>query len=352
MKDIARMALTPGMEIGVDVRNYKNEVIIPAGTKVDEGVIAKLTRHSIVCVTIMEEIDYATTLFEKVRLSPGFITFREVYYKSLTRFKEILSQFVFQGVAFDIDEINQLYDDVAATLEKPALLLDYLYNMLPTEDNMTYAHCFNSGLLSGLFASWFSMKREETLLMVQCGFLYDIGKLKLPNEIIWKPGKLTPLEFEKIKTHTFIGFQLLQNMPINGHIINAALSHHERFDGSGYPSKLHDVQIDMYARYMSIIDTYDALTSPRTYRQSKNPFEVIAIFESDAFKYDADLLKPFLYRIANHMIGMDVMLTNDQVAKVIMVNPWHLGRPLVRLLEDESFIDLSARRDLAIKSLH
>ena len=352
MKDIARMALTPGMEIGVDVLNYKNEVIVPAGTKVDTNVINKLARHSIVCVTVMEEIDYATTHFEKVCLSDGFISFREAYYNAMPKFKEIMHQFVFEGVPFNLDDLMQIYDEITSTLEKPAYLLDYLYNMLPTEDDLTYAHCLNSGLLAGLFASWFSLKREETLLLVQCGFFYDIGKLKLPNELIWKPGKLNQLEFEKIKTHTLIGFQLLKDMPINAHVLNAALMHHERFDGSGYPSRLHDVQIDIYARYIAIVDAYEAMTSPRTYRQSKNPFEIIAIFEKDAFKYDTDLLKPFLYRIANHMIGMNVMLSNDQVATVIMVNPWHLGRPLVRVVEDESFIDLAARRDLSIRNMH
>lgn len=352
MKDIARMALKPGMEIGVDIKNYKGEVIVPARTIVDNNVINKLARHSIVCVTVMEEIDYATTHFEKVRLSKGFIDFSKVYNNAMPKYKEIMQKFVFEGVPFQMDELIHIYEDITSTLEKPSYLLDYLYNMLPTEDDLTYAHCLNSGLLAGLFASWFSLKKEETLLLVQCGLLYDIGKLKLPNELIWKPGKLSQLEFEKIKTHTFLGFQLLQNMPINAHVLNAALMHHEKFDGSGYPSKLHDVQIDLYARYIAIVDAYEAMTSPRTYRQSKNPFEVIAIFEKDAFKYDTDLLKPFLYRIANHLIGMNVMLSNDQVAAVIMVNPWHLGRPLVRVIDDGSFIDLAARRDISIRNMY
>ncbi len=270
----------------------------------------------------------------------------------MPRYKEIMQKFVFEGIPFQMDELMQIYEDISSTLEKPAYLLDYLYNMLPTEDDLTYAHCLNSGLLAGLFASWFSLKKEETLLLVQCGLFYDIGKLKLPNELIWKPGKLSQLEFEKMKTHTFLGFQLLRDMPINSHILNAALMHHERFDGSGYPSKLHDMQIDIYARYISIVDAYEAMTSPRTYRQSKNPFEVIDIFEKDAFKYDTDLLKPFLYQISTHMICRNVLLCNDQGAAVIMGNPWHLGRPLVRVVDDGSFIDLAARRDISIRNMY
>ena len=150
MKDIARMALKPGMEIGVDVKNYKDEVIIPAGTIVDANVINKLARHSIVCVTIMEEIDYATTQFEKIRLSKGFLSFQEAYNNAMPRYKEIMQKFVFEGIPFQMDELMQIYEDISSTLEKPAYLLDYLYNMLPTEDDLTYAHCLNSGLLAGL----------------------------------------------------------------------------------------------------------------------------------------------------------------------------------------------------------
>ena len=164
MKDIARMALKPGMEIGVDIKNYKGEVIVPARTIVDNNVINKLARHSIVCVTVMEEIDYATTHFEKVRLSKGFIDFSKVYNNAMPKYKEIMQKF--EGVPFQMDELIQIYEDITSTLEKPSYLLDYLYNMLPTEDDLTYAHCLNSGLLAGLFASWFSLKKEETLLLV------------------------------------------------------------------------------------------------------------------------------------------------------------------------------------------
>ncbi len=351
MKDIARMALTPGMEIGADVFNYKNELIVPAGTKVDEKVISKLSRHSIVCVTVKEDIDYAVTHFEKVRLSKGFKNFREAYYSAMPKYREMMRKLAFTGVPFEMDDLMQIYYDISSSLDNPEYLLDYLYNMLPTEDDFTYAHCLNSALIAGLFASWFSLPEEKTTLLIQCGFLYDIGKLQLPNDLIWKPGKLTDLEFEKIKTHTFLSFQMLQNLSVDSCVIKAALMHHERYDGSGYPSRLHDKQIDFYARYISIIDAYEAMTSARTYRESKNPFQVIDIFEKDAFKYDMDILKTILYRLASHMVGLNVMLNNDQVAEVIMVNQRNLSKPLLRD-EDGNFIDLVSRKDLSIKGIY
>ena len=351
MKDIARMALQPGMEIGDDVYSYKGELIIPAGTKVDSVVIAKLTRHSIMCVPIKEEIDYAVTHFEKVRLSKGFSKFQKAYSEALPTYKAIMLQFVFNNVSFHVNDLMQIYQNIYQSLDRHEYLLDYLYNMLPSEDELTYAHCLNSALIAGLFSSWFSLSAENAQLLIQCAFLYDIGKLKVPNDLIWKAGKLTDVEFEKIKTHTMIGFQMLQALPLNPHIPKAALMHHERYDGTGYPSKLHDVQIDVYARYLSIIDAYEAMTSARTYRESKNPFQVIEIFEKDARKYDLELLRPFLFRLANHMVGLNVLLSNEQIAEVILISQSQMGRPLVRL-KDGSFIDLAVRKDLIIKGIY
>lgn len=351
MKDIARMALEPGMEIGADVYNYKNELIISAGTKVDANVINKLARHSIMCVSIKENIDYAVTYFEKIRFSKGFASFREAYLKALPDYKEMMNQFVFEKSPLDMDKLMMVYQFIRNSLENHELLLDYLYNMLPTEDDLTYVHCLNSALIAGLFASWFSLPPGDAALLVQCAFFYDIGKLKLPNELIWKTGKLTDLEFEKIKTHTITGFQLLQDLNVDPHILKATLMHHERYDGSGYPSRLHDTQIDLFARYISIIDAYEAMTSARTYRQSKTPFEIVEIFEKDASKYDTELLRPVLSHIANHMVGLNVRLSDDQIAEVIMINQNKMGRPVVRTAEG-TIIHLAHRKDISITSIY
>lgn len=351
MKDIARMALTPGMEIGADVYNYHNELIVSAGTKVDANVIHKLARHSIVCVSVKEDVDYAVTHFEKVRLSKDFAVFEETYMRMMPIYKEMMYKFVWQGIPFEIYDLMQVYSSIHQSLVHPEKLLDYLYNMLPMEDDLTYAHCLNSALIAGHFASWFSLSQEETDLLIQCAFFYDIGKLKLPNSLIWKPAKLTDDEFETVKTHTLLGFQMLQNFHLDSHVLQAALMHHERYDGSGYPSKLHDTEIDIYARYIAIIDAYEAMTSARTYRQTLNPFQVIDIFEKDAYKYDRELLNPILFRLASHMVGLNVLLSDDRIAEVIMINQSHMGRPLLRAQSGE-FIDLIALRYLSIKGIY
>ena len=352
MKDIAVMALKPGMELSSDVFDYHNNLIVKSKTKVDAQVISKLNRHSIMVVNVMEDVDYATNYFEKIRFSDGFRQFENVYHKNLNEFKTIMHDFTGLGKTFRPNDIMQLYDDTIADIRNKELILDYLYNMMPSEDDLTYAHCFGSGLIAGVFCTWLGYDEALTRKAVLCSFLYDIGKLKLPNSLIWKPGKLTPLEFEQMKMHTVMGFQLLQNIDdLDDTVLRATLMHHERYDGSGYPSKLHDTQIDEMARLMAIIDTYDALTSARIYRASKHAFEVIEIFQKDHTKYDIAMMSKILSNLANHMVGLKVKLNDERIAEVIMINQLELDRPLLRDA-NQNFINLSLDRNLKILGIY
>lgn len=351
MKDIARMALTIGMEIARDITGPNGEILVKAGTKVTDYTISKLTRYNIMVVTVMEDLDYAETYFEKIRLSPGFKTFEEAYNKNMPLYKKIMNDFVESDVDVPVYELMQIYKDISSTVKNPDQILDYLYNMLPTEDDLTYAHCLNSALIAGVFGQWLALHEDEKEILIQCAFFYDIGKLKLPYELIWKPDKLTPIEFAQVKTHTILGFQMIQNQDIDENILKATLSHHERYDGSGYPSRLHDVQINKYARIIAIIDAYEAMTSARTYRKSKHPFQIIEIFEQDSIKYDMEILKPILFRLANHMVGLKVLLSNDVKAEVILINQVNMSRPLLRD-DSQTFIDLIARKDLNILGIY
>lgn len=352
MKTIARMALKPGMVLGENVLNYKNELIFPIDTVVDELVIAKLARHSIMCVAVKEEIDYATTHFEKVRLSTEFKYFEVTYNDCMPIYRKLMTDFVEQKAPVRINRLMELYVKISSCAKNGEQLLDFLYNMLPSEDDMTHAHCLNSALIAGVFGTWLGLKKEDIFLLIQCAFFYDIGKLKLPHDLIWKPSKLTDLEFTQMKTHTMLGFDLLKDMEVSDHLLKATLQHHERCDGSGYPSKLRGDKIDIFAKYIAIIDSYEAMTSARTYRQSLNPFQVIANFEKSGFdKYDASIIRPILSHIAHTQIGFSVRLTDDTEAEITSINEKYLSRPVLRSKSGEQ-IDLSVLPELDIAAIY
>ena len=352
MKNVARMTLEKGMVIGEDVYNYQNELLYPKDTVVTDKVIAKLARHSIICVAIKEEVDYATTHFEKVRLSSEFKYFEFTYNDCMPIYSLLMTDFVEKGIPVRMSKLMDLYVKITSCARNGEQLLDFLYNMLPREDDMTHAHCLNSALIAGVFGTWWKLSKEDVFLLIQCGFFYDIGKLKLPQELLWKPDKLTDLEFTKLKTHTMLGFDLLKDQSLNEHVIKATLMHHERCDGSGYPSKLHSDKIDMFAKYIAVIDAYEAMTSARTYRQSLNPFQVIDNFEKEGFvKFDETILRPILYHIASTQLTFHVRLSDDTEATVKEVNKAHFSRPLLQT-KNGGLIDLASRPDLQITAIY
>lgn len=351
VKDVARMALENGMVIGEDVYSYQNKLLYPKDTVVDASVITRLSRYSIMVVPIKEDIDYATTHFEKVRLSSEFKTFELTYNNCMAIYRKLMNGFVEQGKPVKMSSLMDLYAKISSRARGGEQLLDYLYNMLPSEDDMTHAHCLNSALIAGVFGTWLKLSEEDILLLIQCGFFYDIGKLKLPQDLLWKPDKLTDLEYTKLKTHTMLGFDMLKDCDMNEHVLKATLMHHERCDGSGYPSKLRSDQIDVYAKYIAIIDAYEAMTSARTYRQSLNPFQVIANFEKNGYvKFDETILRPILSRIAATQLGFKVRLSNEAEAEIVRINEENLTRPVLK--SDDKEIDLSKEPDLEITAIY
>ncbi len=124
--------------------------------------------------------------------------------------------------------------------------------------------------------------------------LHDVGKFLIPSDILNKKEKLTDNEFALIKQHPVLGYDLLKELNIDYHVKQAALSHHERCDGSGYPLGLKTNEIDDHAMIVSIADVYDAMTSARKYRTPLCPFEVIAEFEKDGLsKYKPQYILTF-----------------------------------------------------------
>lgn len=350
MLTIACLALKPGMELAEDAVSYSNEVILPVNTVLDDTTIAKLKRYSIMCVSIKEQIDYATTHFEKIRYSKAFQKFEEVYKNNLNAYKYIIDDFVNNGKPVNTDYLLQIHNNIASCAPTREKLLDMLYNMLPSEDDMTYAHCLNSALISNVFGTWLGLSSYDTRTLTLCGFFYDIGKLKLPNKILWKPDKLTDFEFNWVKTHTTIGYQMICHLPLNEHILNATLMHHERCDGSGYPKHLKDDDIDIFAKYTGIVDSYEAMTSARIYRASLNPFQVISNFEKTGLeKYGFTILHTILEHIANDQLGMTVRLSDDTIGNVILINKDHLSRPFIQC--DTKVIDLSTVPEITIKAI-
>ncbi len=350
MKIVARMSLQDGMILGEDVKDSHGNVLYTAGTEINARVINKLNRYSIMCVTIMEDIDFAQTHYERMRFDNTFKAFEIIYTDCLNRYKEMMTIFLNTGTIIENNKLLSLYHNVMSSVPGNAAIFDYLYIRVPNEDEMTLTHCFNSALIAGTFADWLLLNEEEKNTLILCGFYYDIGKLMLPYHLLWKPGKLTAEEYEQIKSHTVTGYKLLRMHNINPNIKRSVVLHHERLDGSGYPYGFDKEEIDIYSRCISIIDTYEAMAAPRAHRLSIPPLNILAYFEEALSQYDVELLMPIMKNIANMQIGTNVQLSDESIWEVFLLNNHKLSRPILRN-EKSEMLDLSIRPDLKIEKV-
>lgn len=347
MKVITVMELKDGMELAEDIE-MQGTIVFPAGTKIDRKTIDRIKRHGLMCVTIMEKSDYATTHYEKIQYDENFIKFCKEYHEALNIYKGIMISYLGTKRSIDSSVLMALYTRVSSLITTEGQLLDYLYNMMPGEDELTYTSSFNSALLCGAFADWLTLSDEEKKLLILCGFYYDIGKWNIPNDILWKPTKLTDEEFAMVKKHPVSGYAIVRNdTNLNEHIKNTVIMHHERYDGSGYPYHMKGEKIDKYARYLAIVDTYVAMASPRTFRAAFAPLQIIGTLESQMEKYDAQILVPLLSKIADTQIGTKLQLSDGSTWEVIMIQKNNFSRPMLKG-NSGMILDLTTRPDLKI----
>lgn len=346
MKNIAVMALKPDMVLGEDIMAQGN-VVYASGTKLTQTIIERISRYGIMCVTVWEEVDFATTHYEKIRFDESFQAFEATYNDVLMQYKSLMYAVVNNGLFVPDHVFLGLYHAIYSKISSGTMLLDYLYNMMPNEDELTLGHCLNSALLAGTVADWLGMDETAKNTLILCGFYYDIGKLKLPYDLLWKSGKLTDEEFKIIQSHPVIGYSIVRNFRIDEHIKNTVIMHHERLDGSGYPYHMQGQKIDVFARYMAIIDAYIAMASPRSYRNALTPLQILGNLESDMSKFDIELLMPLLQRIADTQIGMHIQTNDGQTWEVLIIHPNKVSRPILKNEKNE-IIDLAEHPELKI----
>lgn len=170
-----------------------------------------------------------------------------------------------------------------------------LGEIVETRSKETANHVVRVAEYSYLFALLCGLSEEEANLLRLASPMHDIGKVGIPDHILNKPGKLTPEEFEVIKSHTIIGYEVLKTSKrqILKTAATIALSHHERWDGKGYPYGKSGEEIDLYSRITSLADVYDALSHKRVYKEAWPEEQVVTFIESESGK----MFQPELVRI-------------------------------------------------------
>ncbi|HWT76174.1 MAG TPA: HD-GYP domain-containing protein [Mobilitalea sp.] len=347
----------PGMIVATDIYTKENHLVIAKDTTLTDKIIIRLEFYSIMELSVYSfasqpEIDLAeqtSTYYEKVKQSESFKRFHLAYQNTVNDFKNSLDYIVTQQKDIDTDQLLAEASRILLQCDTNIELLDMLHCMRNYDDT-TYVHSLNVAIICNIIGKWLHFEQKDLEVITLCGLLHDVGKLMIPSSIITKPAKLTEEEFMTVKTHTLRGYNILKSKNIDARIKHAALMHHERCDGSGYPYGFYSEQIDAFAKLVSIADVYDAMSCARVYRGPLCPFVVVNIFETEGYsKYDPKYIMTFLEGIVQTYIHNNVQLSNGQTGEIIFINKMALSRPVIKT--GDSYLDLSKQRDIQIISL-
>jgi len=348
--------LKPGMVLKSDAYSYSDQLILPEGMVLNEKAIDKLHQYGVTSVVIDDEAGVVPDTDEtensyaaRLRASAEFKKYQEDFESTVNIMSQSMADVVAKNAPLQAD---MLVDEAMSILHPESgdiNVFDMVHNMRQYDDT-TFAHSLNVGLICNVFAGWLGLSVPEIRLATECGLFHDIGKLAIPEEIIKKPGKLTDGEFAIVKTHPTEGYKILMKYDVDDHVRQAALMHHEKCDGSGYPLGLKAESIDYYAKMVCIADVYEAMTANRRYRDGLCPFTVIEAFENEGLqKYDTAMIMTFLQKIVDTYMMNRVGLSNGLEGDIIFINKQRLSRPLVKC--GDKYIDLMVEKDLRIERL-
>lgn len=213
-------------------------------------------------------------------------------------------------------------------------------------DSYSYAHSIRASILATVFGRHIGLPKEILENLATGVLLMDVGKTRLSRALLSGTGKLSDDQWKEMRRHVEYGVDLLQHTgSVNDQMLAVVQYHHERFDGTGYPYGLSGSQIPLLARIAGIVDTYDAITSPRPWAEARTSSEAVSLLYEQRDKgFQGTLVEQFIQSIGVYPTGTMVELSNRQVGVVIAQNPARRLRPKVMVVLDESHQKLNQPR--------
>lgn len=328
--------LQPGMLLAEPVV-IRNHVIQNSGEYLSENALKQIVSYGklfTVCIFVEDDTDssqnevkdadnFETLSFGKRKIEEYTVEEKKVvvekYFGTVSYVKNVFD-IARQFNTIPMQDLMDSTKDTINNLLDNYTLVHVVKNLRGTDD-YTYQHSVNVGILAGIIGRWMKMDNESLQTLVLAGIMHDIGKAKIPDVILNKPGKLTASEFEIMKQHTVEGYKMLSTIPETPEaVVMSALQHHERIDGSGYPLGITAERIHDFSKIIAVADTYDAVTTDRVYQPKRSPLAVMEILDDEMFKkIDARSSLSMLMQIRDSLQDKKVVLKNGEMATIIFV---------------------------------
>lgn len=322
-----------GCKLGCDIIDDNDILILKKGTMITEHYVERLRNFGIFCLCIDDEI------------SEGIDISQPASEDTLKKSHRAIAE-------YDVDKTfnaaTRLVDEIIAN----SAILENGYHILKTYDENTCEHSVAVAINALTMGIPLGLNIVKLNNLSVGGMLHDIGKSRVPIEILNKSGQLDADERLEMQKHPQYGYDILnQDILIPATVKAIVLQHHENWDGTGYPKQLKEHNVYELAAIIHICDVYDALVSKRTYKEAFSFHDTIEYMKSQSGKmFSPYYLKYFLMYVPIYHTGTIVKLSNGEEAIVVKNNKGDMTRPTVRVISNMSDIDLRQHEELYIIS--
>lgn len=250
-----------------------------------------------------------------------------------------------EGEHIDVAPLEAMADELVDSIFTNADAMIYL-SRIREKDTYLMEHSLNVGMLLANFGRFLGLPRPILKELLVGGLLHDTGKIMIPDEVLHKPGKLTPEEFGIMKRHVEYGVRFLEHATgITPIMLRVVAHHHERLDGMGYPRGLTAPQLDQVSRMSTIVDVFDALTADRCYKKGMPAVQAFRILmQGGGTQFDEILVNKFIKCMGVHPTGSVVRMKSGRLAMVLERNDRAPLRPVIKLVYDpiqQCYLDLA-----------
>lgn len=324
MRAVPIEKVEPGMQVGRAIYGANGETLLASGVILTPRYIERLKELGIVVLYIYDEsvgeLQVDDVVSEKTRLEAIKVT------------KETMAS-IRLNPALNLASINETVNDIINELLNNRDMMVNLVDIRAMNDYI-FGHSVNVAILSLITAITMGYDKDKLRILGAGALFHDIGKTAVPENILIKDTPLTDTDDELFQKHTTIGYNILRKIESLGlQVAHIALQHHEHYNGTGYPYKIRENEINEFARIVTVVNLFDRLTSARTSHARLSLLQAIELIIANSGKIFApEVVEQFIHTIALFPVGTQVMLNTQAKAVVVETFKKYPTRPRVRVL--------------------